>query len=243
MASFQHTLAQLLMVHPLIYPEPLDGTLHLFNSPPDHYRWQRGELVRNFADDKLAAGGKMDYSDLDQTAQALGHEGRKGHGKLEIGLHLARQQRQLVEQNINAISQADPTATYFRRSFDFPPSILELLQGKTVAQPGFLSFPDDIAPDWARALTRVHDWMLHAMRMHLGWDGQGNTAHWPESAKHLHEKILVAKERLHPLMHDGQSYADFTEANRAFAQRIIGQLRAEEDHVEVAGPTARRRGP
>lgn len=228
MSHFKQFLAGQMRAYPLLYPEPLDIMVAILcgNSTME---WQQGNLVPSYAQTRDTS--VMNYSDLnlDNRTDNPGDAMSAMYDKRWLQAQSQVQARRLVDQHMDIIVNADPTTTYFRSRFHQSGSIRELVNGKVGKEAAFLCFPDDIQPDWGQAIVQFQDWLLQSMNDTHGIGIAGQTDHWPEAARVLKENIRSARERLHPLLHGGQSYKEHCGNMQRLSERLIGEILAEEE--------------
>lgn len=243
MSHFKNFLAESLRAHPLLHSEPLDVMVHIMcgNS---NMEWQQGNYVPLYREVRDTT--KMDYSDLEieDAPQDSADPLNDLDNSYWLRTHAETQRRKLVDQHMDIIVNGDPTRTYFREGFHSNRMIRDLVNGKVGDDPAFLCFPDDIQPDWGEAINRFQDWLLQAMNNAHGVGIGGQTDHWPQDAQIMKEKIQLARESLHPLLHEGQSYQDHMEKITQLSNKIIAELLAEEKAEKTQGfSRPRRSGP
>jgi hypothetical protein len=223
MSHFTSFLAGQLRAHPLLYPEPLDVMVAIFNGN-SNMEWQKGNLVSLYQEARDIS--VMDYSDLIERHAPRPEDGpmKAFYASRWLEVQAKTQARNLVDQHMDIIVNADPTLTYFRSNFHHSGSIRDLINGETGAQPAFLHFPDDIQPDWGDAIVQFQNWLLLAMNNMHGVGIAGQTEHWPTAATALKEKINTARERLHPLLHNGQTYQEYCTQMQALSRRLVDDL-------------------
>lgn len=231
MSDFKSTMACLLRTNPTIYPEPLDALLFLMLARGE---WVGGQwtIPGVKIDDRPMEFSDLDSLDIDDASWRLSRA-------------ISRRQRQTMDENMETILEANPTAVYFRPSFLKYFRDRELVDGKVPEKAPFLEFPDDIQPDWGHAIKHFQDWLLVEMNQkHMlspNKDMEQARAHWPAAPLALSRQIQQARERLHPLLHGGQSYAEHCRQSEALSRRLIEEMLAEEK--ATASPAPRRRRP
>lgn len=224
-------MASLLRNNPTIYPEPRDAMLFLMVSRDQWTdgRWQvEGVPINN---------KHMPYNDLLPRAKPL-------HGTERLRDEVQALQRRLLDGHMDKILQDDPTQVYFRPTHLRDFRTLQLIEGGVPGNAPFLDFPDDIAPDWGRAIGYFHAWLEHELNnRHLlspGAEDYNNhkiRAHWPEPALALYQSIDSARRRLHPLLHDGQSYEDYCQQRNELASRLVSEVLEEERQAKSVRPS------
>lgn len=155
-----------------------------------------------------------------------------------------RMKRKLIDENMDVIVAGSPTDCLFRNDYDYPRTIRNLIHGKqdTAEPPRFLYFPDDITPEWGEKVHEFHQWLLVRMNNEHGIGISGSTDHWPEAAQALKEKIEMAQDRLHPLMHNGQTRQEHLQNIKSLMERLMSEIDLDEDAPAPARPP-RRKGP
>lgn len=197
MATFKQTLKRGLFEYPTIFPNPVDVCVHLFCIIGNGYEWHEGELVDRY--DRIKDNEFVESMTMRDISPMMAEiyasvEKSTGH-KLKDAAQLI--QMKFVEDNIDAIIDANPTNSYFGGE-----------QGSSYFKKGIcvkyahaFDFPDDTKKDWADALyTFINHW-LYVLNCEYGpgHEKDDPLAWWPADIREARKAILDARVRLHPL--------------------------------------------
>lgn len=244
MAHFKDLFARHLRAYPMLYPEPVDLIVEMLGDS-GNFEWRGGELceTHEIPEDR-GNGERMDYSDLDEEQARLDGETdaymedlNAWHG-LEI--QAQRMKREFMDINMAVIVAANPTESLFRNDFEHSRIIRELISGKKVngMDARYLYFPDDITPEWSEKLVQFHDWLLVRLNNEYMATTTGSIDHWPEEAQLLKDKIEVAQNRLHPLIHNGQTRQEYIQYRHALVSELVAENKQEERGAQNADSEA-----
>lgn len=253
MSNYRHLMSSALRQHPTLYSEPLDVTVEMLGSGGNYHWDKEGLLQPSYPDSNDDT--RMHYADLDQDQARIDEDRTESIeclasliGSRQLALSAERQRRRLLDENMEVVLNGNPTATYFRKTFEFGSSIRNLVVANTRlnVDTRFLYFPDNIDPQWGRVVQEFHDWLLLRMNNQFGVSISGSIEHWPQNAQVQAQKVQLARERLHPLLNNGEEYAKYIERSNDMASRLIDEMLSEESElqpgVQKTRPAGRRIG-
>ena len=228
MATVVETLKSALINYPTLYPEKIDVWISILTKKPWEYEWKNGQLINVYGGGQLT---KMDYSDLNERANSHDPSQENGpmnsyyaHRKVEI--EAEKMQRKFIEKNLDVICQDSWTTNLFRQDYLLDRSQTEwILQSKPFEDVICFNFPDDIQQDWGKLLEDFYSWTEVRLNNHYGLSQKTEMrTHWPEKALTFLQTIEDARERLFPLLNNGQSLEDHRKEMKVFTQKIFADI-------------------
>src|SRR5271157_4019207 len=214
--TFKQTLKYCMLTYPTIFPSPLHVLRHFFCVIGNGYGWIDGELVDCFCKDINVT--KMKYREREEDLTigvpefVIARTGMRLRDQAELV------QMKWVEENIDAIVEANPTNSYFGDQCNgcyFTRSIsLEYAKAFT--------FPDNIKQDWAEALHEFLQYWLVQLNDEYGPGTKDDDLHWwPAEIREARQAILDARVRLHPYAYNGETYEQHVVNTRALLKDLL----------------------
>lgn len=190
--------------YPSLYKNPIDALIQLFCV---HGDWtDDGDMYIH------------DYKELTKIKRELPHDMSKRETleclkSLNIGYELENQatiaQWDFIESNIDSILSAPLINVYFGQE----PHGHYFTKGISENYAAGIHFPDNIQQDWAKVLYKFLEHWLYRLNCEYGVGSEKvQTLHWwPKDVLKAREMILAARDRLHPIVHSGETYEQMNE--------------------------------
>ncbi len=212
MATLKQTIKYGMLRYPTLFPNPVNVLEHLFCVIGNGYEWIDGELVDRFdrveGTDKTTEPLTMKYPEEEEVESDLAAFAKymeKLHTERRLQGLAQRMQMEFVDKHIDEIIEASSTAVYFGSG----PRGYYFLKGISIKYSHGINFPDDIKPDWAEGLYEFLEYWLQNLSTEYGPPSKdGDVSHWPADIQEARKALLETRERLHPIVYNGETYQE-----------------------------------
>lgn len=235
MATFKQTLKHSMMRYNSIHLNPVDVLIHLFCIIGNGFEWKNGQLVDRCGSSKDIKNPKMKHYEqkIDKFLNGKSKALVALRKERELEAKARRIQENFVKRNIDTIVEANPTAVYFGRE----PRGYYFLKGICVQYARAFSFPNNIKKDWAQALYKFLNYWLEQLNCEYG---VGYKVHdisfWPKDIQEARQAILDVRTRLHPIVHNGQTYEQYIIKMKELFKGILDPENSPESNIGTTKP-------
>jgi hypothetical protein len=222
MNSVKETYRYALLQYPSLFDCPLDVSCHLFACIGNGYEWDDdGNLVCDYYEENRNPEPKPPALHENEWMSSL-------NAMYELKYKADMLKYNFTKDNIEQILESPIDASFYDMGqrhgyYETKPC---------VSYARALNFPDNVNPDWAKAIERFLGWWLVNLNHHYRVGHKGERTHWPAEIEVSRQSIVEAQKRIYPFANDGRSFeADMEadmEAQRKLSDEIISEILAEE---------------
>lgn len=211
MTTFKETVRMALIAYPTMYVSPLDVSIGLFTG--GGYDWKDGVIDHR------------DGWPVDRPLEEKLHPPNTKMFQHHLAYEAQKMRYQAVLDNMDRILKVETLATYDIFG-DQHRHCYYVINPNTSYAHG-MNPPDDIKPDWARAVYDFAGWWKWMLNVHHGVDthakdqAEFKLKYWSACARTAYDELEVVCHKVFPIFNPGRTYQGMLDLAKKIVTSVV----------------------